>query len=478
MQYKTYKITVLSPVHVGDGSVVSPTAEVVHEAGASVILDVEAAIRAFPDFFLKSRDRAPTPGDLLAYLRAERADDLYRVVRPRIEARDIRVQLRDGRGALLLPGSTLKGSLRTAIVRSVAAANPNVTSQAIKKLDARNPKFAARELEKQLRGRSSEAHYDWMRVVAVTDATFPAEDLEVVQVRIRSPREDPRREKDFWLACEAIKAGSQAHVRLGLDTFLTRREHREQLGWPQEVPFTLDWLAKVCRERIEALIQTEIAYFKERSPFPEIVKWLHSLRDQVNAASPTTIFLRLGFGIGWCGTTGEIANPQERLQILSMCQAAKHPISALPPSAYGAQSKVFPKSRRYIRSDMSHPLFGFVRLEPVDNSAWPDRPQAPTRFPMPRPTQVEKTASEVETHASPRFRIEAILAAIRPQDVKGRFDGLLRQIEAMEDGPEKKKGLEGLAKLVQRHVSKKDKAFYQREDVIRCLRWLSEEEST
>lgn len=472
-----YRVTVLSPVHVGNGTVRSPSLEVVHEGGSSFVLDVEAAIRAYPDFFIRYRGGAPTPSELLAHLRDHGGQRMITVVRPQIAAQNIRVQMREGRGALLLPGSTLKGSIRTAILRAVS--DQAVVQRTIRDFRPENPRFAARGLEGQMRGREHDAKYDWLRAVTVTDATFPTDSLDIVQVRVRSPRPDSlEREEDYWIACEAIRPGSTATTRILFDSFLTKESSRRELGWPPEIPFTHGWLAEVCRSRILGLLETEVHYFRERSPLPEVCQWLEAQRRDVEQAPKETIFLRLGFGIGWCGTTGEIADPYSRLEVLSRCEAAGHRIGRLPASAYDGRSKVFPKTRRYIRSSMDHPLFGFVRLDPVSDGEWPDRVHEPIRFPRPIPVRSASAgATTVETPRRRGYGIEAVLAAVRPHDVKGRFEGLLRQVEAIEDATERTAGLRGLAALVRRCVPAKDRAFYQREDVTRCLRILSEEGS-
>lgn len=476
MALQVYRLTVLSPVHVGNGTVLSPSLEVVYEGDSSVILDVEAAIRAYPDFFSSFEGRAPQPNELLAYLRRRGGEGMTRVVRPRIQARDIRVQLRDGRGALLLPGSTMKGAMRTAILQAVADAR--TVRDVVQRFDAKKPKAAARDLERRLRGSLGGPHDDWLRALCVTDAVFDAKSLDIVQVRIRSPRGDRLdREEDYWLACEAIRAGSQGLVRLSFDDFLTTRASRERLGWPQDIPFTHDWLAAVCRRHVLAHLQTEADYFHTRSPLPEVRRWIEELRRLIEQAPPDAVFLRLGYGIGWCGTTGELADPAARLDILTRCRVAGQPVGLLPASEYDARSRTFPKTRRYLRSDMDHPLFGFVRLDPVEPACWPTRPDSdPIRFAQPVARPGSATPGTAAAPARPRFAIEAMLAAVRPRDVKGRFDGLLRQVEAIEDAQERAAGLRALAALVRQSVPPRDRAFYAREDVKRCLDHAAEAE--
>lgn len=463
-------MTTLSPVHVGDGNVLSGAFEVARFDDHFAIIDLDQVIHAYPHLF--SQGVSPKPEEIYAFLKAQGASYFYRVVQQALKAGQIRSQMRDGGGRLLLPGSSLKGSLRTAILREMLQDDVERVRRVCKSFDPARPHEADDELEKVLcggsgGGRDSKTRTDLLRALAVCDAVFTPEDLEVVQVRVRSPRRGEKlREMDMWIACEAIRPGAKAVVRIGLDEFLLRPEWRGALGWSEDVALSFEWLAKACRKRMLEVIEGELLYFEQRSPFPEIARWLKELGAQVEAAPEQTLFLRLGFGIGWSGMTGEIADPQARLDLLD-----RYPeMSKIRVTEYDADpgSRAFPKSRRYIAEPAPQALFGFLRLDPVEESRWPPRLPEPERFAH---REEESKATVVATKAPARgpFGILAVLQAVRPQEIKGRFDGLLRLVRSLEDEEERRVGLKGLASLVRRYVPSRDKAFYQRKDVSALL---------
>lgn len=469
-----YRVTLLSPVHIGNGDVLSPTTEVVSGPDCSTILDVEAALRAFPDFFARFRGRAPTAPELMAHLESQGRLDLARVVRPKVRARDIRLQLRDGRGAPLIPGSTWKGSIRTAILSSLVGGSGDV-ARAIEHIDptnprSANPRFAARGLERKLRGARDDPHHDLLRTLMVTDCAFAPDTLQVVQVRIRSPVPDnPLREEEYWLACEAIAPHATAWVRIGWDDFLLSQGHRGALGFP-DCDLSPRRLARICRERALAHIETELHYFAVRSSLPQASNFLQALRAQIQSAEENTIFLRLGYGIGWCGTTGELATPDQRLDILQRFERARKPIGKLGASAYRGSKSIFPKTRRWI-VNTQEPLFGWVRLDPDDAGRVPHVLPQPVRLPTPTPpNRTGSGGGPTGARPSPRpTGIVAMIGAVRHNEVKGRFDALLRQVQAVEDPEERRHGRAALADLVRRAISKKDRDFLRREDVAGLL---------
>lgn len=463
MVTQVYKVLVLSPVHVGNGETISTSREIVHEGSASFLIDIEGAIHLFPKLFLDSKDLLVNPSELLNYLRKNGGESLIKVVKPKIMAQEVRIQIRDGRGAPLIPGSSIKGSIRTAILKS--RINPSIIS---KKIFGDMQKI---KLDNELREGRDDCGYDYLRVLSVSDVSFPEDAVGIVQVRVRSPNQgNPTREEDYWLACEAINAQASGYMRMGIDPYLLKNSSKKRLGWNRDVKFDHQWIADVCRKRILEHIETELDYFRRRSPLKEAENFLQRLKQEVTEAPKETIFLRLGYGIGWCGTTGEIIDPRSRLQLLS-----KKPniMSRLAASVYDEMINIFPKTRRYIKTEPQVPLFGFLRLDLEQSQGWKDVPFQPKTFipKMDIPTNVVEVAKE-EKRVS---QIEMVLSALRPHEIKGRFDGLMKQIEAIEEEEERVKGFRGLAMLIRRHIPSKDKNFYKRPDVIRCLGFLEEE---
>ena len=482
MNTRWFRLTTLSPVHVGCGAALSSATEMVTESDVTYILDVEAAIRAYPDFFERHRGRAPRPADLLRHLREVGGDALIRKVKPAIRAQELLLQMRDGRGAALIPGSTLKGAIRTVLFWLLARkmGGDAFVRQSLERLGSSSnirAKFAAQDLEKAMfrgssrSGAASGPHNDLLRALLVGDCCLDPATVGVFEVHTRSPSRERRdREEDYVLACEGVGPGAQGVVRIGLDEFLLQPERRRDAGLPDGVFNDFREVASASREYLLQTIEIERDYF-QRSPFADAVAFLETLHAQIQSAGPETWFLRLGWGIGWCGTTGAVATPEDRLALLRMFEEAGHRISKWSAEAYENSGMTFPKTRRYARNARKTPLFGFVKLEPTDERAGVE-PFSPIGFAKPAARAPKPPGPAVQ-----RSAVEAMVAAVRPHELKGRFDGLLRTIEALEDQRERSAGLRALWEKVQGAIPAKDK-FHTREDVMRLRREVSELQET
>ena len=479
MNTRWFRLTTLSPVHVGCGAALSSATEMVTESNVTYILDVEAAIRAYPDFFERHRGLAPRPADLLRHLREVGADALIRRVEPAIRAQELMLQMRDGRGAALIPGSTLKGAIRTALFSRLARERGGdaLVRRGLERLRSSRhvgAKFAAKDIENDLfRGFSRDEagpgpHNDLLRALLVGDCCLDPATVEVFEVHTRSPSRERRdREEEYVLACEGVRAGAQGVVRIGLDEFLLRPDRRREAGLPDGVFNDLHEVATASRKHLLRTIEIERYYFQQ-SPFPDAVAFLERLCAQIQSAGPETWFLRLGWGIGWCGMTGAILNPEDRLALLRVFEKLRSPISKWAADDYVQSGMTFPKTRRYADNEREMPLFGFVKLEPADGRVG-FQSFSPIGFAKPQARAPEPPRPKVEE----RSRAEAMVAAVRPHELKGRFDALLREIEAIEDQRERAAGLQALWARVERAIQPKDK-FYKREDVIRLRREVSE----
>ncbi len=228
-------------------------------------------------------------------------------------------------------------------------------------------------------------------------------------------------------------------------------------------------LARICREHTLALVATERAYFESRSPLKEALDFLRTLEDQIRHAPEETLFLRLGYGIGWCGTTGELASSRERLEILRLFENRNRKIGRLSASAYDESFNTFPKTRRYVVR-ANEPLFGWIRLDPDDDCRVPRVLSAPVCLPRREVLPQREAAAQQEGQApSQAMGVVARILALRHNEVKGRFDVLLREVEVLEDPNERAQAMQALADLVRRSVPRRDRDFYRREEVTRLL---------
>lgn len=495
MKTMYFKLTVLSPVHVGCGLGLSRNLDFFTEKNTTFLLDIDSAIHAFPDLWLKQDTLdARRLKDLLVKAGGAK---FVRMVTPPIMADEIRLQMRDGRGAVLIPGSTIKGALRTAFLSYLAfqdiGSKKKLVSETIQEGDVNRPGEMAKLFEARFlcgrpeRGGSPGPREDLFRAVLVGDCAISQDFLEIFEVRVRSPlKNEPRREKEFVLACEGVRSGATGYMRIGVDDFLLEKKSRSRTGLPDcEIGFAR--LAQATREHMLRIIDEERRYF-EWVGLQEAVNFLDLVKKEIGAASGNTMYLRLGWGIGWCGTTGAILDPDERLNLLYRFEREQKTLGKRDAKIYDNHTIIFPKSRRYIASNKHPPLFGFVRLEEAKEEEVFMTKFQPCTFPQAEikevPREEEKKPSlEVETVArAPEVKkpsyVEVLISSLKPREIKPRFQGLLLEIQSLKDPDERMRGLRALKEMVLKYVPKTDEAFYSRPDVVKLLEEVKDNSDT
>lgn len=385
----TLTLEVLTPVHVGSGETVyaleylrdGNTLHVVHpdrwtnwleqqpERAQRYIDWVEATLQADPKKlaltgFVRNRLKIADPGAVAKQVRryAVQMEGCYE---PPAE-RGFRAHLRDGQNRAYLPGSSLKGAIRTALLEDIlldehnlnrlliqplqqvqAVSNPNERREVNKLRQALRGVWQRMEQE-ALRGGEQKANYDLLRFVLVSDSEPFAPDMVSLRL-VRS--EGTNRNTDTWI--EAIRPGACTRFTLCFQPDAPLA----QLGLAEELDAYLqcETLLEVLAERAERRLQPEQAY-----PYPPAVQKV--LEDLLERNRPDAPLLCVGWGQGYLGTTvmGLVQDEQPK-EYQRQIEKMK---PALPRLGQGVQPSRFPKTRRAVRDGQGSALFplGWVQL--------------------------------------------------------------------------------------------------------------------
>jgi len=276
--------------------------------------------------------------------------------------RGLKAHLRDARRRAYLPGSSLKGVIRTALLEDLLLEDDHLNrylqqplQQRLKTAagDRRRLRREVREVWQQmeqalLRGGKQKANFDLLRFVMVSDG----EPFAHEQVSLRLVRsENTGRPTQTWL--EMVRAGASTRFTLTLlpDAPL------KPLGLDDELGEYLLWetLFEVLYERAERRLQRELQY-----PYPAAVKQeLQRLQSLNRRDAP---LLCVGWGQGYLGTTvmGLVRDdsPQEYARMVQNMR------EALPRRGQGVQPSNFPKTRRTVRQRNEQAVYtpGWVQL--------------------------------------------------------------------------------------------------------------------
>ncbi|MBC7104937.1 MAG: type III-A CRISPR-associated RAMP protein Csm5 [Firmicutes bacterium] len=361
---RTYRIEVLTPVHIFDRR--AAPWEAVPDAGRLWVLDEARLARHLARAGLARRWAAAAlePGFRpAAFLRPHGlwpppAEPVRRVVPAGHLRGQVALALCGGtEDAPYVPGSSVKGNLRTALLYRLLCRDATLRERLEAKLkdtlrEARGPRLrelrnkAGQDVDRLLeRARLSGAahpdlHTDWLRAVRVGDA-FPDEEaataVREIGVLSMTGGTDWRLKTPLYV--ETLPPGSVFRGRLDFDGQL--------LGWFEgegEPPFrTVEDLMAALSEFAEAVLNAEIAWYR-RAGEPSLAERLESLRDRAN--------LRLGWGGGWEARSTGLAFSEDLRHLVR--ERFYPPRPGFP----------FPKSRKAVL-EQGRPadVLGWARLE-------------------------------------------------------------------------------------------------------------------
>ncbi len=332
MNYRV-RITTLTPLHIGSGSVLLRDYDYVTGKDKTFVLNQDAV---YADAYDRTGQVPTRPaGRLIAVTELKDNSPFVRYSLTGTTTVDqIQEQIKDPHSRCYLPGSSLKGALRTVLFAH------SVRSKAISiNLDALDyaRERAAHAWEQAAFGR--DPNHDLLRALQIADSaplpTVPARTM-LLQTRVFAGN---RPSALIWV--EAVAHQTSFQTTLRLDDGLLKQNARD-LGWEANA----DWLTRLpelantlARERIAA----ERAFAQKSGwPNPGIAFDRWAAMD----LKTNQFLLQMGWGTGWAGMTiGSLLSASDQLKVRAKYRLGR------PPRSKGDwtpdPNKPFPKSRRY-----------------------------------------------------------------------------------------------------------------------------------
>lgn len=353
-----YKIEVLSPVHVGSGEVLTRF-DYVWEDGWLYVLSLDrilehprvraeelAALMERGDFdwcdYLRRQGIEPLA---VARYRARSARDPTRV----LGRGDVREHIKDPRFRPYIPGSSVKGAIRTALAWAMLSSGEySISLRDI----GYNPRYAARTLESVLFG--SDPNHDMLRALMIFDSEpLPsAGQIAVMPSITYSLRERVLRANTrlhIWV--EVLPVGTYVEGRWSVDKILISEEVAKILGLDQRRNW-LKHIAKHCKRFAAKLIEGEIQFYAGQ---PSVMRFYHQLSQMLGAMEDDAFLMQMAWGTGWKAKTLGVALGSDLLQEIRR------------RFRLGRLNVTFPKTRR-LAGDLqgSQVPFGWVSVRLVD----------------------------------------------------------------------------------------------------------------
>ncbi len=385
IETKTFRIETLTPVFIGAGTHLIKGVDVIEHNGETVQLDLNKVYQKYIERDPEGLNSAIEKGNMRSFLQDENISELIlQKFSGKCLGQELMDHVRDGFGRPIIPGSSLKGSLKTALMHSLMEKNQQVKDRYIsylknKKGHPRRKEWASQELQDALFSKKksglkgSAPNFDIGRVIRTTDTTLSPEDLSIVNTAVLNITHDGAAWKtlgrgrgnntqnmDQATKVSVLGLGFESeaqNVKLSLDhTAFKAIDWQEEFGWQT--------LQNAANKLSKELMEFEIDFLEEEANIKEVSEVIEDYRDlydyfeneiQIAKEENRHCWIqRLGWGSGWLSMTGMHVEDEHIDDVRDMFK--------LNPRA-----ELFPKTRKMVLDQANKPTstMGWILVEEV-----------------------------------------------------------------------------------------------------------------
>lgn len=300
--HRTYKLTIetLSPVHIGTGNTLLRDFDFAVRDGErpgekiTWVIDRERLAEELyddesPDFEKLVQGSPPT--DLLY-------DDEYKESSPFIRyclkgedigSDEIRELIKDPWHRPYIPGSSLKGAIRTALIYHALGQSGLPSSINDEEIRIRT-----------LAGKDKLANYDLLRALRISDSEPGKQDwMRPYTVAVVSNG----KANGITISLEVIKARSEFTGSLVLDEFLIEPKNASDLGWSDHQLELLETISEAVNAFSRKRIEREIQRWQSVEGGNQIAEFYQRRLRDLDQLKPDEFILQVGWGGGWDSKT-------------------------------------------------------------------------------------------------------------------------------------------------------------------------------
>ena len=242
--------------------------------------------------------------------------------------------IRDSFMKPLIPGTSIKGSIRTAIIKHIVEEEKLNIRQLLSEKLRKDPKRVRKNLDspvikEALRNGHDNAHFDVMRFLKTEDIYFENRDLILYKINIKTKKRGGAQfVKGLELYAEMLRPGVKKEFELKIEEASFRDERvRAKLNLDKYEKYFID-LTSVLKNFYERWIKKEIEELKKLE-IVEIIDFYHELLKKLKEGY---IPFHLGFGSGWRGMTGDLLDASLKEQIVRKFRLTKSSQRPFPVS--------------------------------------------------------------------------------------------------------------------------------------------------
>lgn len=326
-------VRVLSPIHIGTGEKLDHLSYV-RTGNELIVLDAQkltawagSSERLAGEFVtvVESASKASRPDELAAAGRkfqdwlsskGKNPADLaaYRVTLRTTSSRmrDVMPFIKTAAQQPYLPGSSLKGSLRSSVLRGLLKLQPKFAAE-LAAMAEPIAEAGARTLSDELQAeafvrapveRSKWSNYDLNRTLMLGDSNLKSTaDLEVNEVKVYSAQTNHTLDGKTWsIYAEMLRAGTTLRVPLTRAAYLLAgRGAARQLEFADNGWMMVE-LAALCRAASLDIMEQELKFYRDYRE-RDVAGWYETARDQLKAITDQRFMLPIGWGSGYDAKT-------------------------------------------------------------------------------------------------------------------------------------------------------------------------------
>ncbi len=274
-----------------------------------------------------------------------------------------------------LPGSSLKGALRTMLAWHRFAELPPAQRQLASAVNARNAKSADDAFESSMfvvpasgeNGQGTAQNRDVLRALQVSDSSSVSpERLMLVPLVVQS-KSDTGNASRIPLNVEAIAPDTVMSARIQLERYMLDGEPDARRGLDfRGYRELFAGLASLARERAEARIAAEQHYFKVRG-IASLERFYAELAEQLRQLPETSFLLQIGGHTGWNSKTLDDRLQVNREEFADLVKTHKIQRTARGRGEIHPDA-TFPASRKIVLDAAGKPSLpmGWVQIDMVE----------------------------------------------------------------------------------------------------------------
>jgi CRISPR-associated protein Csm5 len=366
-----FVMTTLTPVHIGSGFKLYKGLDFESVGEETRVLDVNKVFSlALEDHDLSN---VVLQGRLISFAQSKQID-LDVVTKWKFDAtcesNEIQENVRNIDDYPIIPGSSIKGSLRSILFNDRYSQNRNqYDSAGLVQLGSRFPggKLEARVMSPKSTNPGNNPNFDIGRIFRPSDAVFKKSDLSIINVvigNVTSRNGDETfmfktsrgnssslTEATYISILGLLDNSKSKPFRISIDS---KMSHQIQLP---EVVLSAELFAKKCNEWSNMILKKELSYwsrYRENdladSSYNEVLRLIKQVEviQQQNENGKIAWMQRIGWGSGFTSLTGGYMNNEQTLKVRDVAFSER-------------DIDFFPKSRRI--SDIADMPMGWVKVE-------------------------------------------------------------------------------------------------------------------